>query len=448
MQIKRDFLSRFSLMASMLALVALAAVLVASTAASAHDPLIEVLIRKGILTEEEAQEVEREAAALEKQKQQEMVKEVRHEVLPKPLQGLKFRMLTYLDFSAGEKNDSSGNSDSYNKFAIKRGYFRVDKKITPWLAAHLTYDVHQDEDGDWKTRLKYLYAQFKPMDLGPLTDMKAEVGLGHIPWLDFEEHVNPYRCQGTMAIERAGTFNSADLGISIRGNIGGRLDDARSTVGNHHYDGRWGSWHVGVYNGSGYHSKENNGNKVFEGRLSLRPLPDFLPGLQFSGFMLNGEANNENSFGDYPDYQAYIGMMSFQHPRLILTAQYITTHGNKDGTWLDSSGHALWTQGASVFANVKPPIYPFAPALDRKINLFFRYDWMDRDKNDKVAEDTSYNMYIAGAAWEVFKGNFLLMDYELTTFGDDFGYAKTKAPSPGLNADNEHKFQMVYQLKF
>jgi hypothetical protein len=420
----------------------------AAAAQAAHDPLIEVLIRKGILTEEEARQVEQEAAAMEKERQEQVVEEVRHEVIPKPLRGLRLRMLSYLDYSIGENNNGSGERDSYNKFAITRGYFRVDKEIVPWLHAHLTYDVHQDGDGDWKTRLKYLYAEFRPGDFGFFTDNKAELGMGHIPWLDFEEHINPYRCQGTMAIERAGTFNSADIGLSTRGNLGGRLDDARSTVGNHHYDGRWGSWHVGIYNGSGYHSKEHNNNKVFEGRLSLRPLPDILPGLQFSGFALNGEANNKNTYGDFPDYQAYIGMMSFQHPRLIFTTQYITTRGNKDGTWLDGSGHALWTQGTSVFLNVKPPIYGFAPSLDRKISLFVRYDWMDRDKSDKVADDTSYSMYIFGSAWEVFKGNYLLMDYELTTYGDDFGYNKKQAPSPGLNPDDEHKFQMVYQLQF
>ncbi len=454
---KKGFLRGFGAGITLLALIISATVIAASTVVAAHDPLIEVLIRKGILTEQEALEIEKEAQDLEKKRQKEVVEEVRHDVLPKALQGLRFRMLSYLDYSVGEKNDSSGSSDSFNRFAIKRGYFRVDKTITPWLGAHLTYDVHQDDDGDWKTRLKYLYAEFKPGDLGFFTDNTVEAGIGHIPWLDFEEHINPFRCQGTMPIERAGTLNSADLGVSVMGNLGGRLDDARSSVGNHHYDGRWGSWHVGVYNGSGYHSRENNGNKVFEGRLSLRPLPDLLPGLQFSGFMLNGEANNEASHyntdthkypDEYPDYQAYIGMMSFQHPRFVLSTQYITTRGNKSGSWLDAGGHALWTQGTSVFLNVKPPVYALVPSLDRKINFFFRYDWMDRDKNDKVAEETSYNLYIGGAAWEVFKGNYVLMDYELTTFGDDFGYAKTKAPSQGLDADSEHKFQMVYQLKF
>lgn len=49
-------------------------------------------------------------------------------------------------------------------------------------------------------RLKYLYAELRPPDAGPFTDMKSEIGMGHIPWLDFEEHINPYRCQGTMPL--------------------------------------------------------------------------------------------------------------------------------------------------------------------------------------------------------------------------------------------------------
>jgi len=421
-------------------------------AASVHEPLVEVLIRKGILTEQEAQQIEKEAEILQEQRQQEqkeqLVKEMQQKSEPKALQGLKFRMLSYLDYSIGNTPEPDDGQSSYNKFAIKRGYLRVDKTITPWLGAHLTYDIHQDGDGDWMARMKYLFAQFKPSDLGFVTNMKSEVGMGHIPWLDFEEHINPYRCQGTMAIERAGTFNSADLGLSIRGNFGGRLENAATLLGNHHYDGRWGSWHLGVYNGSGYHAKEDNQNKVIEGRLTLRPLPDNLPGLQISGFGLTGEGNERTEYGDYTDYQAYIAMLSYQHPRFIFTTQYITTQGNKDGSWYDDTGDALWTQGGSLFANYKPPLGSFLPALDKKFNLFFRYDWMDRDKDNKIAADATYNMYIIGGAWEVFVGNYILMDYEWTTYGRDFGAKKSSMPVPGRNNGDENKFQMVYQLKF
>ncbi len=417
--------------------------------AGKYDPLIQVLIKKGILSEEEAREIQNEAKVIEEQQKSEMAKEIRKDVTPKALRGLKFQMLSYLDYSAGESAGSHGAQKSYNRFTIKRGYFRVTKKMTSWLGGHLTYDVHQDDSGDWKPRLKYLFAYFKPSDLGILTDMKAEVGLGHIPWLDFEEHVNPYRCQGTMAIERAGTFNSADLGVSIRGNFGGELEDAAAKTGNHHYAGRYGSWHLGVYNGAGYHGHERNGNKVVEGRLTIRPLPDLIPGLQLSYFGLYGEGNKKaEANGEYPDYQVHMGYLSYEHPRMIFTAQYFVSEGNKDGKWLQPDGDALWTENYSFFVNVKPPVYGISPWLDRKLNFFFRYDHVDRDKDNKIADDAEYDLYIGGGALEIFHGNYILADYEYTDYGDDFGNKHSAAPSPGNKPGNEHKFQMVYQLKF
>ncbi|NPA95100.1 MAG: hypothetical protein GXO58_06715 [Thermodesulfobacteria bacterium] len=417
--------------------------------AQPQDPLLQVLIKKGILTEKEAEEIQAEAEALKRQEKERLAKEIRQEATPKAFRGLKFKMLAYLDYSIGETAESHGGQESYNRFTIKRGYFRVYKRITPWLQGHLTYDVRQDDTGDWKARLKYLYAEFRTPDLGLLTNMKAEFGLGHIPWLDFEEHVNPYRCQGTMPIERAGTFNSADLGVSLRGYLGGELEDALARTGNHHYAGRYGSWHLGVYNGSGYHAKENNGNKVIEGRLTIRPLPDIIPGLQLSYFGLYGEANQRaTQNGEFPDYQVQMGYMSFEHPRLILTAQYFVTEGNKDGNWLRPDGKALWTENYSFFVNVRPPVYLISPWLDRRLNLFFRYDHIDRDKDHKIASDAKYDLYIGGGALEIVHGNYVLVDYEYTDFGRDFGNKHSAAPSPGNDPGNEHKFQMVYQLKF
>ncbi len=417
--------------------------------ASKYDPLLKVLIKKGIITKEEAIEIQKEAKELEEKERLEKFEKLKVDSTPKALKDLKFRMLTYFDYSIGEHASAHGKGTSYNEFAIKRGYFRVDKKINSWLAAHLTYDIHQDDDGDWKTRLKYLYAQLKPSDFGFLTHIKAEIGLGHIPWLDFEEHINPYRCQGTMAIERAGTFNSADLGINVRGYLGDELEDAAARTGNHHYAGRYGSWHIGVYNGSGYHSKEDNGNKVIEGRITLRPLPEILPGLQLSYFGLYGEGNRRaETSGEYPDYQVHLGFLSYEHPRIILTGQYFTTLGNKDGKWIDSKGNALWTEGYSIFFNLKPPVYSISNWLDRKFNVFFRYDHVDRDKNNKIADDAIYDLYIGGMAIEIIHGNYFLVDYEHTEFGDDFGNKHKDLPKINNKPGNERKVQFVYQLKF
>ena len=362
--------------------------------------------------------------------------------IPKALEGLSISGLGYVDYSSGQKPKSGDASTSYNEFALKRGYLTVKKKIAPWIGARATLDIHKDADGSYYERLKYLYAEIKPGDFGFLTDNKIEVGLGHIPWLDFEEHVNPYRCQGTMAIERAGILNSADQGISIRGNFGGKLADAKEKTGNHHYDGLYGTWHIGVYNGPGYHGTEKNNNKVVEGRLTLRPLPDVIPGLQLSYFGLFGDGNVKAAGAkDYPDYKVNLGMISYENPNAIFTAQYITTEGQKDGKWVDTTGDALKTKGYSFFGTVKLAM------VDPKLAVFARFDHFDQDKDNKIAKDADYDMTIAGLSYDFYKGNMLIVDYETTDYGKDSA-GKGKLPVVGTDLGDDHKVQAVWQIKF
>lgn len=395
-----------------------------------QDPLIDRLIRKGILTEQEGVEIQKEEA------------KDKGLVLPKGLRGIKVGMLAYIDYSNGVTPESHDSESSYNHFRLTRGYLTVKKELLPWMHTRITIDTHQDDTGDYKERIKYLYAELRPPDLGPFTDMKSEIGIGHIPWLDFEEHINLYRCQGTMAVERAGTFNSADAGVSLRGYLGGKLEDAEENTGSHYYDGRHGSWHLGVYNGAGYHAKEVNNNKVVEGRLTWRVLPDLVPGLQLSYFGKYGEGNDKDStYEEYPDYMVNLGMLSYEHPWVVLTGQYFQTEGNAKGKWVDTLGKALATEGYSCYANVKLPV------LDRKLSVIARYDYFDQDSDDKLADASDYEMYIGGLAWDVYKGNMLLVMYEQTDYGKNAG-KKGKLPEIDNRLGDDHKVQVVWQIKF
>jgi len=399
-------------------IVVLLATALAAAAPAAADSLTDVLQKKGVLTAQEAATV-------------------KPAPLPKGLRGLSVGVLAYLDYSVGETGVAGDDTSSLNRFTITRGYLTVKKEILPWLRARTTADVHQDSDEDWKFRLKYLYAELRPQDLGFLTGMKAEIGQGHIPWQDFEEHVNPYRAQGTVAIERAGIFNSADLGISLRGSLGGELDDAAGRTGNHHYDGRFGSWHIGVYNGGGYHAKEKNDNKVVEGRFTVRPLPDTLPGLQLSYLGMTGKGNTDPG----PDYTVNLGMVSYENPMGIVTAQYFQTTGNAKGSLVDGTGDALDTEGWSLFGRL------VAPGTHRKLAAFGRYDHFDADKDAVVAGDADYDLYLAGLSYEIYHGNMVLLDYETVQFDDNSG-GLGKAPVAGNNLGNDQRVQVVYQIKY
>ena len=394
---------------------------------------------------EEVQELKKEVQQLEAQRQEEIIDEIQDKQLavPKALKGLGVEMLGYIDYSNGESPEPNHGTEDLNRFTITRGYVTVKKEIKPWLHARVTMDAHQDDVEDFKMRLKYYYAELRPPDFGFLTDMKSEIGMGHMPLLDFEEHINPYRMQGTMPIERAGTFNSADIGVSLRGYFGGKLEEAEEKTGSHYYDGKYGSWHLGVYDGSGYHAKEHNSNKPFEARLTLRPLPDVIPGLMLSYFgIFAGKGNDDNNpAGVFPDYGVNMGMLSYENPRLTLIGEYFTTEGNKSGTWVDAQGHALETKGYSIFGNLKLPV------LENKLSLFGRYDHFDQDDNGMIAFDADYDMVIGGLAYDLYKGNILMLAYETTDYGPNAG-EKGKLPVPNNNLGDDEKLQLVLQLKF
>jgi hypothetical protein len=354
------------------------------------------------------------------------------------LEGLSFGALAYVDYSAGQSPLADNKEADFNSFTLTRGYFTVQKRMNDWLGMRATIDLTQDNTGDYKLRQKYFYAELKPGDLGPFTNMKSEIGMGHIPWLDFEEHINPFRCQGTMAIERDGVFNSADVGVNLAGYFGGRLEDAKKRTGNSHYDGRYGSWHVGVYNGGGYHTAEANENKVGEIRLTARPLPETVPGLQVCYFGIFGKGNTALT----PDYMVNLGMLSYEHPIVILTAQYFQTEGNAKGTWVDTtSGKVLKTRGYSAFANVK------IPGTDSRLSAFGRYDFFDIDIDDLIADKTAYSMVFAGLAYDLYKGNLILLTVEYTDYEVD-ATGKGGVPVSGQNLGKDQKIQAVYQINF
>jgi hypothetical protein len=394
---------------------------------------------------EEVQEFKKEVQQLEAQRQEEIIKEIQDKQLavPKGLKGVSVEMLSYLDYSNGESPEPNYGTSDLNQFKITRGYVTIKKEIRPWFHTRVTMDTHQDDVEDWKVRLKYTYAELRPPDFGFMTDMKSEIGMGHMPLLDFEEHINPYRMQGTMAIERAGTLNSADIGVSLRGYFGGKLEDAEERTGSHHYDGKYGSWHLGIYNGSGYHAKENNGNKPFEARVTLRPLPEVIPGLQLSYFgILAGKGNDDsNPAGVFPDYEVNMGMLSYENPRLTLIGEYFTTEGNKSGTWVDAQGRALKTKGYSLFGNLKLPV------LENKLSLFGRYDHFDQDDSGMIAFDADYDMVIGGLAYDFYKGNTFMLVYETTDYGPNAG-KKGKLPVLDNHLGDDKKFQAVFQIKF
>lgn len=354
-----------------------------------------------------------------------------------PLAGLKVSLQGYAEYDAGQTGAAGGNHSSYNHFKLTRGYLTIKKSVNSWLSARITTDIYQASNQSWNVRLKYLYGQIKVPSLGVLTNMKSEVGQGHTPWLDFEESLQTLRAQGPTVTDRGGFQTSADIGIDLIGNFGGKLADAKARVGNSHYDGRYGSFHVGVYNGSGYHGKEANQNKVVEARLTARPLPDTLPGLELSYMGAYGKGNTAAS----PIYNLNLGMVSFQHPDFILYGLYFRSKGNFKGSLVDSNGSSLLGAGYTFFG-----LYHL-PVLNKKLSVFARYDHVNDDQNHIIAKDADYDMYVGGLSYALPKGNKILVDYEDVSYGANSG-GMGAVPVVGNHLGNDHRAQVVYQFQF
>ena len=262
--------------------------------------------------------------------------------------------LFYLTYENGSVDD-----ESYSQFFIRRAYLTFEADILPFLAGRITFDTAQDLEGqgrgDMEVRLKYAFAKFHWKDWRILNDPNLEVGIVHMVWLDFEEHIDLYRMRGPMFMERSGIFNSADFGITFASGLGADMDDAFRSYAGNKYGTRHGSVAVGLYNGSGYHGDERNVNKTVEARLAWRPLPSRFKGLQIAGLVIDGEGNQEGDPHRAPDWQTYSLFAAYQFDRGTVTAQLVSGSGNQQGTWFEPEDPsvAMDFSGWSVFGELR-----------------------------------------------------------------------------------------------
>jgi hypothetical protein len=329
--------------------------------------------------------------------------------------GLTVEGLHYLSYQGGK----TSNGADYNEFLIKRGYLTVKKELKSWLGSRITVDVRQDESGDMKVRLKYIYADVKIPNAGPVTKPHLEFGMVPTPWLSFETAINRYRMRDKMYIQRAGVITSSDIGLVVMGNLLGDIDREYREAVNSKYPGRYGSFAVGVYNGGGYSAHENNQNKVVQARLSIRPLPAPVPGLQLSGYYNFGKGNQAGMSDEIDDWETIAGMVSYEHRYLTMTAQYVTGKGNYTGAWSDDSTYG----GYSVFGEGK---------LGQHWRIIGQYDYFDYDID---VEDDAVQRAMGGVAFDFGGGDVLLVDYEVKTHEQE-----------GL--DDETRFQVTLQIEY
>ncbi len=277
-------------------------------------------------------------------------------------------------------------------FKLKRGYLTVEKQLNDIFTARYTQDITIDEEGDdagnVELRFKYCYLRTHLPSFSIFTHSFIEAGIVHRPLIDFEQKINDYRVQSKMFLERAGIISSADFGLTFVTLLGGEMAEEYQKNVSKSYPGKFGSFAFGVYNGGDYHSLEMNNNKTIEGRLSLRPFPEKISGLQFSYNFAYGKGNDSIS----SDFQLNSFFVSNENLYSIVTAQYYWGVGGKSG------GEELAKNGYSFFGEFLIP--------KTKLAIFGRYDFFDTE----IANP--YQNIIGGISYYFYKKNKILFDID------------------------------------
>ncbi|MAT38565.1 MAG: hypothetical protein CL946_03055 [Ectothiorhodospiraceae bacterium] len=172
-----------------------------------------------------------------------------------------------------------------------------------------------------------------------------------------------------------------------------------------------------MFNGGGYHALGQNTNKTIETRLSVRPLPGIISGLQFSYGGAYGKGNTSLE----PDYTMHTGIASFESQHIRTVALLYNGTGNYKGSNLAADGDAADFEGYSGFCDAGLPGAPF--------HVFGQYDHLVMQD---IGGEIRTNTIIAGVAWYWHKQSKIVFDFGKETMEYDDAIAPENLPADDI----------------
>jgi len=322
-----------------------------------------------------------------------------------------------------EFDENNENID--NRFKIKRAYLTTSGKLTEDLSYKLTIDCFDSEKGA-TNRVRAFYGSYHIWDLAQLfTDNAIEFGIISTPLMDYLQTTNRYRMYEKMVMERYDLTYTADLGISLSGNIGGEVSKDYQNKVSSRYNGKFGTYQIGVYNGGGYTKIDTEKNMAYHGRVTLRPFGDMLPNLELTsyGFITKMfDATKEKNEGENAFGSEFA--LSYKESRFNLLAEFITGKGDPTLKLIEDDGSAKKWTGFSVFGEFK---------FFKNWAILARYENLDVSVKYPDYNITSIS---GGVSYEIFKDNIILLIY------DRQEKEKYSIKTP------KHIVEATYQLKF
>jgi hypothetical protein len=252
--------------------------------------------------------------------------------------------------------DGDRNVIHKSSFNLSRAYINVTGSLSHWFFFRITPDIKAETGtgstlaGNQTFRIKYGYGQVNFDDFAPKGSW-LRFGLQQTPYIDYIEGPYRYRFQGATFTDTEGFLISSDYGVSTR----------------FAFPMNYGDVHVGVYNGDGYQSQNDqlgvNNQKSLQIRASLRPAPG-VPVVK--GLRIAGLYDSDHYFSD-AKRERFVGTVTFEHPYINAGAEYLDA---KDQTSVTKA--ELHRSGWSAWATPRTPI---------GVEALLRYDELNQNKD-------------------------------------------------------------------
>jgi hypothetical protein len=308
---------------------------------------------------------------------------------------LKFSGKHYLGYT--QTDPSKG--DSTSKFETRRNYFQIKAylKEDPKSYMRFTYDTHQSGDGEWNVRLKYAYLYLDNV----FANTGVEIGQAHRPWIDYEEHhIWHTRSIHKVFVESssgAHLTNSADLGVNFK---------TKTPIF---------TSEVGLFNGEGYHTKEDGRGQSLEWRLTYHPLgtgkkhvkptKDTYLDISFFGQLNQSLAKSYDSEGKHEnDLNWFAGAVVYNTPKFLVAGQYV---------FADNEDYKYQGNGFSLNGT-------FRLGNKYQYSVIGRYDIWDADDKDVkfVDKNGDKEALVVGGAYQYNKNVKFLANYTDVSYDD------------------------------
>ena len=294
---------------------------------------------------------------------------------------LKFSGQHYLGFVSKNYNSSS-NKDNTNGFEMRRNYIQVKAYLFEDPKSYMRVTLDETTgNGDNTIRIKYAYLYLN--NILPFTGV--EVGQAHRPWLDYEEHQGWYHRAidktFTESKESADLTNSSDMGVNFKTKTPYFTSE------------------IGIFNGEGYHAKEDGQGLSAEWRLTAAILGNgdskrHSTKSRYFDASFWGQYNMNNAKNDSETYAIYGFHAVYNMPSFLLSAQYNIANNENDNPANDIA-HRMHHNGQGFSVNGD---YRFGE--HHQFDIFARYDhWVAKDTvADKTESNIEHILY--GIAWE------------------------------------------------